>query len=91
MSDKSEAGPAGRSDERVAQRPHTGRDGPLPTAIDPHQQQQSELDEQSQAAGIPTDPANPRRPPGEVAGDRRTEAPEPKPGLDPGLKDAQVG
>lgn len=91
MSDRPQAGAAGRSDDRSAEAARVSRDGPLPTAVDPHQQQQSELDEQAQAAGIPTDPANPRRPPGEVAGDRRTDAPEPKPGLDPGLKDSQVG
>lgn len=91
MSDKPQSNasflPASRSDER----PGIGRDGPLPAALDPHTQQQAALDEQAQAAGIPTDPANPRRPAGEVAGDRRTDAPEPKPGLDPNIKDAQVG
>jgi hypothetical protein len=90
MSDKPQSGASTRSPGRD-ERPGIGRDGPLPSAIDPHTQQQAALDEQAQAAGIPTDPANPRRPAGEVAGDRRTDAPEPRPGLDPDIKDAQVG
>ncbi|MCU0951341.1 MAG: hypothetical protein MUC68_09805 [Burkholderiaceae bacterium] len=86
MNDKPQAKPSPDRSSRPSE-----RNGPLPAALDPHVQQQDALDEQAQAAGIPTDPGNARRPPGAVAGDRRTDAPEPKPGLDPHIKDAQVG